>query len=669
MHWIKLIFLALSLGAFAASPCHSMALTASDTQVNLIKELQYLEDPSGQLTLEDVEKMASQFKKWDKGGDSINFGLTPSAYWIRIPLKKEATAPSDWLMEVNFPRISTLDFYQPNYLPIYTGSDRSFESRPIFDRNFIFPLNVNVENEYFYLRMKSNYALTLPLKIWKPNAYRHHQQIFSLMQFAYYGILLLLAGLGGVIYYSISDKRFFIYSAYIVAVGLGMFASNGYGRQFLWPEISVFDDVSGSFFLSISAFLMIEFAEVLILRYETKKWINNFLILSKYAFAGISFLLILNLIFKINLILINKLLMLNSLAFGVLMTVACLQAFKRKQKGVRFFLMGWMILCLGIITASLRILEWIPSNGLTSYSLQLANVAEVIMMALALGELLRIEHGAHIALQQEALDANKSLLEMTQNSEKKLAQAVDQRTRELDVALSFEKELREQYVRFGSMISHEFRTPLSIIQTQTSLLSKEHSSGVDHVNKRLESIASASKRLLLMFEKWLSSDAMRQSSDALEPEMLDLQSWIHTLIGQNEHLFKSNKIEFELESCAVMVDEYQLGVALINLIDNAVKYSPEKSIIRIAIRQKVGYVGVEVKDEGSGILLNMQEKIFSEYFRIFPEKNIRGVGLGLSIVRRIAHAHGGHVDVTSAPGQGSIFCIWLSVDKFKNWRA
>ena len=64
-------------------------------------------------------------------------------------------------------------------------------------------------------------------------------------------------------------------------------------------------------------------------------------------------------------------------------------------------------------------------------------------------------------------------------------------------------------------------------------------------------------------------------------------------------------------------------------------------------------------NEGPGIPLEVQEKVFAEFFRIAPENNIRGVGLGLSIVHRITMAHGGHMELSSMPGHGATFCIWL----------
>jgi len=100
-------------------------------------------------------------------------------------------------------------------------------------------------------------------------------------------------------------------------------------------------------------------------------------------------------------------------------------------------------------------------------------------------------------------------------------------------------------------------------------------------------------------------------------------------------------------------------VAVTNLIDNAAKYSPSGTTITIRTLVKEGYIGLEVANEGPGIPLEMQDKIFTEFFRLSPENSVRGVGLGLSIVQRIARAHDGHVSLASTRGRGAAFCIWL----------
>jgi two-component system, sensor histidine kinase LadS len=664
---MKNCFVALWLSVLAITS-HAAVLAPETKQVNLLHSAQFLEDPSGVLSLDDVRGMTQRFRPWNREGTELNFGLTTSAYWIRVPLQRTETAPNNWLLELHYAKLYQLDFYPPDGSTIQTGSSRAFETRPYYDRFFVFPIDVTTESDYFYLRATSRYSLTVPLTIWQPEAYRQQQQRFQSLQFMYYGGLVVLTLYGLVIYLALRDRRFLIYSAYIVMAGLGVFASNGYGRQMIWPDAISFDEVSQSAFLSMAVFFVIFFARKILLLTSEKSWLTRGMKLSQWLFLLTSLLALLHMLIPVFLRSVNQLLMINSLIMGFLVSVASVRAYLQRRPGIRFFLMGWVVLWLGICIASLRMLGWIPSNGFTSYAVQLSTVIEMVLMALALGDLLRIEHEAYGEAQAQALVSNRALLEMTQASEGNLKRAVEERTKQLEKSLKLEKMLREQYVRFGSMISHEFRTPLGIIQSQTSLMRKEYERGLDQVSKRLGAISSATHRLTVMFDKWLHSDAISQTLEVLEPKPLTLQPWLRQLVHANSHLLLNHSVElhFHEDVDLIEADEYHLGVALTNLIDNAAKYSPENTTIIIETLGNKSHVGISVTDEGPGIPLEIQDKVFAEFFRIAPENNIRGVGLGLSIVHRITLAHGGHMELSSMPGHGATFCIWLPSNHVKD---
>jgi len=646
---------------FLVIASHAAVLTPDTKQVSLLHSAQFLEDPSGTLKLEDVQAMGQRFRQWERGGTEMNFGLTSSAYWIRVSVQRLEAAREDWLLVLEYPKLYELDVYSPDGQAIYTGSSRVFSSRPYFDRFFVLPLKVSTQPSDVFIRVTSRYSLTVPMTIWQPDAYRQSQQQFQLMQFMYYGGLVVLAMYGLVIYLTLRDKRFVIYCAYITTAGMGIFASNGFGRQLIWPDAVVFDEISQSAFLTLGAFFVVLFARKLLLLTSDRSWVSRGMQWSQAFFFVIFCLILLQPVVPVVLRPANQSLMLNSLAMGVLISIASVRAYLQKRQGIRFFLAGWVVLWLGSSIAALRMFGWIPSNGFTLYALQLSTVVEMVLMALALADLLRIEHLAHQEAQKAALASNQALLQLTQASEESLKNAVLERTGRLEASLQTERSLREQYVRFGSMISHEFRTPLSIIQSQASLMRKEHERGIDQITKRLDVMASATKRLVVMFDKWLNSDAINQTMEVLDFQNLELGPWLKTLVNTNAHLLMEHPVNLQLSPQAndIRADEYHLGVALINLIDNAVKYSEKNTPITIETLRRADHIGVAVTNEGAGIPLEFQEKIFNDFFRVSPESSIRGVGLGLSIVQRIAHAHGGSVDLSSMPGHGATFCIWL----------
>ena len=95
-------------------------------------------------------------------------------------------------------------------------------------------------------------------------------------------------------------------------------------------------------------------------------------------------------------------------------------------------------------------------------------------------------------------------------------------------------------------------------------------------------------------------------------------------------------------------------------MDNACKYSASGHLVTLQTRHKEDSTGIAVIDEGMGIARKNHDLIFSEYFRVNPENNIPGMGLGLNLFQRIVKIHGGTIELESAPGSGSCFCIWLN---------
>ena len=646
--------------AFAGN---AAVLTNDIQSLNLSSSAEYLEDPAGTLTLEDVQSGSYTFRPWTEVGTHLNFGFTSSAYWIRIPLQRVDKARADWLLSISYSNLQQLDFHAPGQPAVQTGSERPLNSRPFYDRHFVFPLHVDTDQAHFYIRATSLYALTVPLILWEPNAYRTQQHQFHALQFLYFGGFLVLTLFGLAIYLGVRNPLFAIYSAYTASAGFGILSGNGYGRLFLWTNWPQFDEVSQSLFLSLTAFCAAWFARRLT-RLDMDSWLGKWLALSQTLFGLVFVLTLLQLQLPFLLRTTNQILMVNGVVLGLLVTLAGVHGLKHKLSGVRFFLAGWVVLWIGACIATLRAFGWMPSTGLTSYAVQITVAVDMLMVALALGDLLREEHKAYVASQQKALEANQRLLEMSQASEEKLKQAVRERTEQLEASLEQEKHLREQYVRIGSMISHEFRTPLSIIQSQASLMRKEYENGIDEIKKRLEAIGSATHRLKVMFDKWLYSDALNETLEMLDPKPLDLDVWLQELRETHTHLLPNHKVDLKIgiESTIIRADEYHLDLAISNLIDNATKYAPAHSTITIESRVKPGFIGLAVSDQGPGIPLEAQDKVFKEFFRVAPESQIRGVGLGLSIVQRIIRAHKGHVTLDSSPGEGATFCIWLPTD-------
>lgn len=336
-------------------------------------------------------------------------------------------------------------------------------------------------------------------------------------------------------------------------------------------------------------------------------------------------------------------------------------ALRNGDRGARFFVLAWSLLWMGVLLAAMRSFGWLPTNAITSYILQISSAFELLLLSLALADTIHAERLAREHSQRQALDAQRKVVDLLKASEELLERSVQERTRQLAVSLDQRNEMLNQYVRFGSLISHEFRNPLAIINAQLSVIRKEHEKGVDHIGQRVTVIGSATARLERLFDKWLQSDRLKGDLQTIRPTAIRLNDWLQRTVDANAYLLLNHPVELHgsQEVQELWADESLLETAVTNLLENASKFSAPDTPILLEVRQQPHFVGIAVTDRGRGIAPEHQQLIFDEFFRSAPEGNVMGIGLGLAIVSRITKSHRGYVELKSQPGQGSCFCIWL----------
>ena len=136
-------FVALNfLFFFVRVEVQAATLSSQTFEKNLLADLQFFEDTTGELSLEQVKQKKESFQKWDQAGTDLNFGFTRSTYWIQIPLQRLAEAPPDWLLELDYAKYKLLKLYTPQGEVFVTGDQAGLSSRPYFDRVFVFPVRV-----------------------------------------------------------------------------------------------------------------------------------------------------------------------------------------------------------------------------------------------------------------------------------------------------------------------------------------------------------------------------------------------------------------------------------------------------------------------------------------------------------------------------------------------
>lgn len=641
---------------------HCLTLNKSDDLYRLSSEITLLEDPSGQLGIEEVSsaQMQSRFSPWSKPGD-INLGFSESAYWLKFSLARSEDAPVNWAVEIPYLSVEMIDFYAPDQPPIFTGSARLFSTRPVEHRFFLFPITATTEPRDYYIRIKSQYALTVPLNVWKPKAFYEDAQRTLTVQALYFGGLLALLIYNFFLWLSLKDLRFLLYTLFCSLLGMGIFAGNGFGRLFIWPDAPAFDVVSQTLMLSTSIVFGIEFAITFLKGREVAPVSTLVLRVMQLSSLVVSSLLLCSVWMEIPTLWVYQLFILTSMLATPLILWTGVCAWRAGIAGARFFLLAWCILLGGGIIASLRAFGVLQTNVFTAYSVQIASAIEMLLLALALADTVRNERDEREQAQRQALLSSEQLMKLTKESEQKLEQAVVERTEQLNISLANEKAVMSQFVRFASLISHEFRNPLGIIDSQVAVMKKELAMGNSSQVGRLDTISGATQRLVKMFDKWLADGQARSDIRTMQKSQVTIARWLPQFLHENRMFVDNRNIDMQLDDTAIQLyaDKELLDIALLNLLDNACKYSATGSRVTITSRRKPGYIGISVIDSGNGIAPEHHEQIFDEYFRIPSDTSARGTGLGLPFVKNIMNNHEGHIELQSAPGQGSKFTLWF----------
>ncbi|HVU01447.1 MAG TPA: HAMP domain-containing sensor histidine kinase [Polyangiaceae bacterium] len=235
------------------------------------------------------------------------------------------------------------------------------------------------------------------------------------------------------------------------------------------------------------------------------------------------------------------------------------------------------------------------------------------------------------------------------------------------LAANRERKLSELKSDFVANVSHELKTPLSLVRMFAELL---QSGRVDNDEKRkqyLQIILSESERLSALIENVLDFAKVERGkagydfTDAALPEVVARAVEACKVRAEREQV----ELEFQAEPGLphVRVDERAIEIAVINLVDNALKYAKDGNRVRISVRRRDRVLEIAVSDEGAGIAADDRKRIFERFVRGRGTKQIRGSGIGLALVKHIAAAHGGDAWVEPAEPRGSRFVFTVRIGR------
>ena len=413
IHQFRLFLIScLLVGSTALHAQEALVLEPGVGHYPLGPYIAILEDPSRELTIEDVAS-AEYADRFESVNDPVpNFGYTRSVYWVRLRVARSEFAERTWLLECANPLMDSIILYQqdPNGGWVYReiGDTIPFDVREIRHRHPMFRLLFEQElsePKILYLRLENQSSLAFPLNLWLPLEFAQRASEEQYVLGLYYGILIAMTILNLFFYLSSGDRNYLLYVVYLVAFVLTALVLNGLAFQYFWPTHPKWANFTLLFIVGMVPMPMLLFSRSFLLTQLHTPVLDRFLLIlfgASLVFVVFSFLLP----FHLGAQVVSGL----SFVSGMLIIfVGALIAY-RGFRPARYFVIAWLGLLLGGMVYALKAFGVLPATFLTTYSFQIGSAAEVLLLTLALMDRFQVMRDEKDAAQQAVLTERNTML-------------------------------------------------------------------------------------------------------------------------------------------------------------------------------------------------------------------------------------------------------------------
>lgn len=552
----------------------------------------------------------------DPSPRKFSFGYTPCEHWFYWKLDAQLPYEGPWWLQISPTFLDSVDIYivqgGGSYRVEHAGDHVPVSRRAIKTRQYLVPLMAGDLEGEFYLRTRTSSTLTLGLKLWQPDAFTN----FAARENMFYGVLfgltltaIILCLIGGGWF---REPFYFVMAAFLFCNALAHFTVNGFDQYLLYPESTVWPDR----LLTFSAFSAGTAGVGLYLVFlQPARYYPRFTWFA-WGVAGLS-----------GVAAIASLLGHPSPVLSGLGAIVVMGS---------MFVLSLLMLKYRFIPALLMFLLFLPQ--LLSLCLQIARNFSLLPMTF---------WTTHIW-------AIMSMLQIPF-----VALVVMLRVREQEQAYRSEKEKTRVHRDLFSMVAHELRTPLAVVGSAMANIELQTLNSHPELAPRFSRANLGLARLNRLIDNALAEDRLLDKGIELQRRWITVDELLSQLreLRAVEPPHTLN-LQLPAEPLAIYVDPHWLGLALLNLLDNAIKYSPGGGQITITARQENHTAIIEIVDEGIGIPIDAADKIFEKFFRASNAMKLQGssgMGLGLFLVKAVVGRHGGQLEYRPNPQGGSIF--------------
>jgi len=431
---LLILFFCIAMVSAVNSNAYPVNVSETKDSINLGLSVEYYEDKSSTLTLNDILKLDNDNKFRTTSKLPLNFGYSESTYWISFSVLGEVDSSSGWVLDIPYAPLDYIKLYVPNvkgeYQEYTSGDKVSFKRREIDYKNSVFVLgNKLLPYQQYYLKFSSNGALNLPLFLWTGAGFIEHVNRVQTGIGIYFGIMLALLLYNLFLYVSIRDKDFLLCAFITISYSLVQGAYNGMAAQFLWPNFIWWANNSLVFF-AILLFLSIVI------------FTNSFLKLKEYSpfsnkvmkfFIGY-YLIMYILFFIIGYRVASLAIAFAAIVMLIFVFAAVLIVYARGYKPARLLLLAWTFFLFGLILLLLKLLGFLPHVFITEYSVQIGFTLNATLLSFALADKINLLRRDKEEAQQSALDHLKQSEQMKTEFLEETGKLVEERTKELEEA-------------------------------------------------------------------------------------------------------------------------------------------------------------------------------------------------------------------------------------------
>lgn len=664
---------------------------------NLLPHLYHYVDETRALQSPWIDSSATRDLTFERTGITsayYSFGTEGRAHWFRFCVTNSASEAVDLVASFFPPLLQEFDFYpqQEGEQSYRTGNARPFETRQKSTQNYDFGLQIAAgDTHHYYFRTRVTYNALLNATLWSEQAFESQQFVKNVIFGITLGIVLGLALYNLLLYFSLPNASTLYFVLFAVMAIMGAYFWEGWVQQLVFPQSPGLSYDFFQFNRAITIALGALFS-------------REFLGLKQFKVLDWALLVALGIFVLLELVVVafDPALFLIVCAAHAFATILFFTGFAiyslayQDNKQAFYYLLAlgplllregfWSLASLGYFQGS-----YVPFES------SMAVAAAMILLAYGVGQTIATEKAM---AQKQALEQLQISNELKSNYSAQLEEELERNTAEIramNVNLEQQAaqlvELDAAKTRFFTNISHEFRTPLTLIQGPLQMLREEESDA--HKQESISNVMRNAKQLQGLIDKLLELSKFDGDSMVLQASRHDLVQTIRNFTSQFHSFAEREGVQLTFnsreESLPIYIDYDKLQMVMNNLLGNALKFTPKGGEITVEVelasastrsfsastiagpaQQEIDefstdhYAQIKVTDTGCGIVASHLPHVFDRYFQSSANQHHQtgaGTGVGLALSKELVELHIGQISVSSIEKAGTCFTVMLPLGK------